>query len=79
LIPARKNRAINDDRGSVPSEISCEIVKEKVLFDLYIGDSGINDPDNIIESKGNAVPVLSYYFPQDPFYSISFYRMPTFF
>jgi hypothetical protein len=56
----------------------CEVGKE-ILFGYRFLQAGGVHPDHKIVSGDNSAAILSYYFPQNPFYSISSGRHTTFF
>jgi hypothetical protein len=78
LIIPRKRQAIRPGRYRSPSEIGFEIIKEIFLLNLLLKVLTFN-PDNIIISGYNPIVIISYYFPQNPLYSISADRIATFF
>lgn len=70
MIIPRKSRAATDRRRSLPSIVLAEIGKEIFLSDP-VSQYLRYHPDNIIVPGTDPHPIVSYYFPQDPFYSIS--------
>lgn len=72
------SQARGDSLELFPTIIGFEVGKEIVLFYL-VGYHFRDNPDYIIITGFNPVTVYSYYFPQDAFYSISFWGRAAFF
>ena len=63
---------------SIPSEIAFKVVKKKFLYYFPVGNRLTIDADNIIEPGFDTIAIVSYYFPDNSFYSISFNGRSTF-